>query len=111
MKMRKLLLATVTLAAMTSAAQAGAVTCKGEVFNDTPGWTTIADRSPDSPDEFCRFKTKSPVGKRILAKCPVGSTCDIDLLNERNINVAQSHSWTIITIINVPVGGIIERVK
>jgi hypothetical protein len=86
-KMKKLLLTAAALIALTSAASAGSTRCEGHVVVGSE-WTTVEDESvvplPKdhpryTPPDICRFKTNSALGKRILAKCPAGSLCNLDL--------------------------------
>jgi hypothetical protein len=79
-----------------------------------PEWTTVEDAMSEplpkdhprySPPEVCRFKTNSPLGKRILAKCPAGTMCTLDLSIE---NKPSDHrvEGNIRTIVKWPVGGV-----
>jgi len=76
------------LAATVIPAQAGDNSCTGVIqangVIDTtmymsnsrygePGW----DQWPQPQTDECRFDPKSTIGKRILAKCPIGSTCNV----------------------------------
>jgi hypothetical protein len=71
--MKRLLLTAAALALLTTAAHAGLNLCEGTVRVGKE-WTTVK-----GPNDDCRFKTASPVGRRILAACPDGSECQIDL--------------------------------
>jgi hypothetical protein len=63
------------VASITSAA-AGSNLCKGIITAaQVPGWTVIQN---ESTDEDYSFKTNSPLGRRILKVCPIGSTCQIE---------------------------------
>ena len=57
------------------------------------------------PSNACRFKTKSAVGKRILAKCPNGSQCTVYLSLDKldhNIDMEKQH----LTITKHPMHGV-----
>ena len=74
-----------------TAAHAGSNTCEGTV---TVGkeWTTVKGDTGDMAPGGCRFQTASKLGRRIIATCPDGSQCLIDVpLNKR------SHTITSIT--------------
>jgi hypothetical protein len=71
MDMKRLML-TAALALVTIApASAGDWYCLGTVKVEKE-WTTIKDTS-------CRFKTDSKVGRKILAICPNGTECEIQM--------------------------------
>jgi hypothetical protein len=82
-EMKKLLLAAVALAALSAPAYAGSNMCQGYIYVEgTTGYVAdpLGDWSePASDDAQCSFSTTSKVGKMILAKCPVGWGCSIDL--------------------------------
>jgi hypothetical protein len=120
--MRKLLLTAAALLALTSAAPAGSTTCQGEVVVGSE-WTTVEDESTVplpkdhprySPPDVCRFQTTSALGKRILAKCPAGSTCLLDLSIENKPSDHRvsyeggkpGYGRATLTIIKWPVNGV-----
>jgi hypothetical protein len=87
--MKKLLLAAVAIAiAITTAAPVKAApenhTCRGVV---TVNWTeSVANGTSDNGSRLiradninssCLFEANSPVGKRILAVCPMGHPCEV----------------------------------
>ena len=41
------------------------------------GWTTVVSDYGDYAPNGCRFRTKSELGRKILAECPDGSECEI----------------------------------
>lgn len=114
--MKKLLLTAATLVALASPAMAGSMPCKGEMMLDKAGWASLLATGPKadddtSDDEICRFKANTPLGKRILKVCPVGSICEMDLVDGGIGNYETSnHGWTIRTITKWPAGGV-ERVR
>jgi hypothetical protein len=74
MKRMFLLLTTATMIT-ASPAFAGSNTCYGKLTIHPEGWTTVIDQDGYG----CQFQTKSPIGKKIIAVCPHGSECDIDI--------------------------------
>jgi hypothetical protein len=75
--LRTIFASTVALAILIGgAANAGSRQCGGQVQVSEP-WTQIVAK--DQHDEPCRFKIDSKLGQRILALCPNGSRCLIDL--------------------------------
>jgi hypothetical protein len=97
----------------STAAMAGSTGCRGTVVVG-PEWTTVEheatislpkDHPRYSPPPICRFKTASPLGKRILRKCPNGSECTLDL---SIANKPKDHrlEGRFYTIIKWPEGGI-----
>jgi hypothetical protein len=72
-------------------AHAGSNTCEGNVMVGKE-WTTAKGDTGDFAPDGCRFLTSSKLGRRIIAACPDGSQCLIDVpLNKR------SHTITSIT--------------
>jgi hypothetical protein len=74
-------------ALVPNAALAGSTGCRGTVVVG-PEWTMVEDEATIplpkdhprySPPPICRFKTASPLGQRILRKCPNGTECTISL--------------------------------
>jgi hypothetical protein len=68
----------VVLASITGVAQAGSNECDG-VVQVGKEWTTVSGEMGDYAPNGCRFRTASKLGRRILAVCPDGSNCQIDL--------------------------------
>jgi hypothetical protein len=55
-------------------------------------WTTVKGDTGDFAPDGCRFLTSSKLGRRIIAACPDGSQCLIDVpLNKRSHNRHQHH--------------------
>jgi hypothetical protein len=76
--MKRLIIAAAAIT-LTTTAHAGLNLCEGTVRVGKE-WTTVK-----GPNDDCRFKTASPVGRRILSACPDGSECQIDLpLSDRS---------------------------
>lgn len=89
MTTRTAMIAAAVLLTSFTAAQAGSNTCEGTV---TVGkeWTTIKGDLGDHAPEGCRFQTSSKLGRRIIAACPEGSECQIDIpLNNRSSTVTS----------------------
>jgi hypothetical protein len=113
--MKTLLLTAAALVALTGAAQAGSFPCEGEVVVNA-GWASLLATEPKadddkSPDQICRFKANTPLGKRLLAKCPVGSICNMDLYDGGVGNhITYNHGVTIVTITKWPASGV-ERLR
>jgi hypothetical protein len=78
--MRKLLAlgVVVVLSPISGAAKAGSNECDGIVQVDQE-WTTVSGEIGDYAPKGCRFLTASQLGRRILAVCPDGSECQIQL--------------------------------
>ena len=109
MKKLLILIATVLIASPAQAAPG----CMGKVIVGAE-WTTFENTAvvphPKEmaryvPSNACRFKTKSAVGKRILAKCPNGSECTVYLSLDKldhHIDVEKQH----LTITKHPMYGV-----
>jgi hypothetical protein len=92
--MTKTLLAAAALLALASPAFAGSNACNGEVSADKD-WVYVTDYINEigarydaatktvltyqGPVQPCRAKVGSPIARRILAKCPIGSECQIEM--------------------------------
>jgi hypothetical protein len=116
--MRTALLTALVLLAATPA-WAGSTGCRGEVVVG-PEWTTIEDTSISplpkdhprySPNPVCRFKTATPLGKRILKKCPNGTECSIELsiASKPKDHRVEGPYENIYTIIGWPEEGVIRQ--
>jgi hypothetical protein len=114
--MHKFLAAAALTLALICHAHAGDTSCRGTVVVG-PEWTTVEDEATVplpkdhpryAPNSICRFKTESPLGKRILAKCPNGSQCEISLsiANKPKDYVASGQYNEIWTIVKWPEGGV-----
>jgi hypothetical protein len=57
---------------------AGSNECDG-VVKVGPEWTTVVGDMGDYAPNGCRFRTNSELGRKLLAKCPDGSECQITL--------------------------------
>ena len=75
----KRLLTAAALALLTTTAHAGMNRCTGTVLVGNE-WTTVKGDLDDYAPDGCRFKTVSKLGYRILAACPNGSVCQIDIM-------------------------------
>lgn len=75
--MRRLIM-TAALALLTTAAHAGVNTCEGTVQAGAE-WTMVVGETGNYAPNGCRFATASKLGRRILAVCPNGSQCLIDV--------------------------------
>lgn len=76
-----------SVAAITTAA-AGDNSCAGLIIVGKE-WTTIIDK--ELPDNTCRFKTDSDMGRTILSACPDGSFCFVEMpLPERDRNTKRT---------------------
>ena len=107
--MKTLLLTAAALVALTGAAQAGSFPCEGEVVVNA-GWASLKDDT--TSDQICRFKADTPLGKRLLAKCPVGSICWMDLYDGGVGNyITYNRGVTIVTITKWPASGVERRTK
>jgi hypothetical protein len=117
--MTKLILIIAALLAVTSAAQAGSTGCTGKVVVGSE-WTLVEDAmggdepgTPAPDAQICRFKTSSDLGKRILAKCPAGTMCELSLSianKPSDHRVSYEGGRDIYTIIKWPVQGV-ERLN
>lgn len=109
--------ALVLMANPITAAHAGDSRCTGYI-DAGPEWTTILDDSsselcddqygPPAPS-FCRFKTKSPLGQRILRVCPEASECTLALSinnNSPSLRYDQTKDGNFVTILKWPVHGV-----
>ena len=79
--MKKNLLAlaiVVVLASIPALALVGSNECDG-IVQVGEEWTTVAGEMGDYAPNGCQFRTASKLGRRILAVCPDGSECQIDL--------------------------------
>lgn len=94
--MKKLLIIAALLMA-TSTAYAGDRSCLATVVVG-PEWTTVGD--------YCRFKTASKLGKRILRICPDGSKCSIGLALDDQRKDHRTDNQFIMTITKWPEGGV-----
>jgi hypothetical protein len=109
MKKLLILIATVLIASPAQAAPG----CMGKIIMGAE-WTTFENPAvvphPKEttryvPSLACRFKTKSAIGKRILAKCPNGSQCTVYLSLDKldhNIDMEKEH----LTITKHPMHGV-----
>jgi len=53
-------------------------------------WTTVKGDTGDFAPDGCRFLTSSKLGRRIIAACPHGSQCLIDVpLNKRSRTITS----------------------
>ena len=68
-------LATALASIAVTTAHAGSNTCQGTVQIGKE-WTTVKG---DSSDQSCQFQTGSQLGRRIIAICPDGSECMINI--------------------------------
>jgi hypothetical protein len=76
---------------MTTAVHAGSNFCEGTVKVGSD-WTTVV--ANDDTENGCRFKTSSKLGSRILATCPNGAECRIELPSEPSSPTSpKSYSW------------------
>ena len=66
------------LLAATATAHAGVNTCEGTVQVGKE-WTMVVGDTGNYAPNGCRFPTASSLGRRILATCPNGSQCLIDV--------------------------------
>ena len=55
---------------------------------------------------FCRFKTKSPLGQRILRVCPNDSYCTFELSIANNPTDSRHDAPLTTTVVKWPRGGI-----
>ena len=77
--MNRLMMTAAALALLTATAHAGSNTCEGTIqIGDE--WTTVKSNVGDYSPDGCRFKTKSKLGRRILAICPNNSECMISIM-------------------------------
>ena len=77
----KTLTVAAALAGIASPAIAGANDCIGTIVTDKE-WVYVVDAGLHTKDgRLCQARLKSPIGRRILATCPVGSTCYVDIYN------------------------------
>jgi hypothetical protein len=89
MKLRTVMSAAAVLLASLTAARAGSNTCEGTVTVGTE-WTTVKSQYGDYAPDGCRFQTASKLGRRIIAACPDGSQCMIDVpLNKRSNTITS----------------------
>jgi hypothetical protein len=87
--MKLSLLAAAAIALLTTAANAGSNSCGGTV-QVGPEWTTVKGDLGDFAPNGCRFQTASKLGRRIIAACPNGSECMIDVpLNKRSSTITS----------------------
>lgn len=75
--MKQTIIAAAVLLASITAAHAGSNMCGGTI-QVGPEWSTVKGLGDYEPDG-CRFKTASPLGRRIIAACPNGSECEINM--------------------------------
>jgi hypothetical protein len=72
-----------------TAAHAGSNACGG-IVQVGPEWTTVKGDLGDFAPDGCRFQTASKLGRRILAVCPDGSECMIDVpLGKRSSTITS----------------------
>ena len=76
--MKRLMITAAALALLTTTAQAGMNTCEGEV-QVGPEWTVVKSEFGNYAPNGCRFLTASKLARRILAVCPNGANCMIDV--------------------------------
>jgi hypothetical protein len=104
--MTKTVLAVAALLALATPAFAGSNSCRGDVTADKD-WVYVTDYTNEiggrydpatkkslvfqRPPEPCRAKIGSSIAHRILAKCPVGSVCWIDMPDD---NKSTGHPFT-----------------
>ena len=104
--MTKTLLAAAALVALASPAFAGSNSCRGEVTADKD-WVYVTDHVNEiggrydpatgkslvfqGPPQPCKAKPNSAIGRRILAKCPVGTECWIEMPDD---NKSTGHPFT-----------------
>jgi hypothetical protein len=70
-------------------AHAGSNVCEGAVQVGKE-WTTVKGEFGDYAPEGCRFQTASKLGRRIIAACPDGSECMIDVpLTKRSSTITS----------------------
>ena len=74
--MNKAAYAVLIALASYGSAFAGSNVCYGLVKVGR-GWTTVVSDYGDYAPNGCRFRTKSELGRKILAECPDGSECEI----------------------------------
>ena len=77
----KRLLVAIAFVVMSAPAFAGSHTCDG-IVTVGPEWSTVVGKPDEWTGDYekgCKFKTTSPIGKRILAKCPDKSNCSVHL--------------------------------
>ena len=68
-------------AAVASPAKAGANECVGTIVTDKQ-WVYVVDAGLHTTEgRLCQAPLNSRIGRRILAACPVGSYCNIDIYN------------------------------
>jgi hypothetical protein len=78
------LVATAALAALATPAMAGANDCVGTIVTDKE-WVYVVDAGLHTTEgRLCQAKLKSPIARHILATCPVGSYCNVDIYNNDN---------------------------
>jgi hypothetical protein len=75
MKMFKPLAIAATSIAFLSTAKAGSNECSGPIVTDKE-WVRINEEMNEEP---CRVKLNSDLGRRVLAACPAGANCTLDL--------------------------------
>jgi len=72
-----------------TSAHAGSNMCGG-IIEVGPYWTTVKGDLGDFAPDGCRFQTDSKLGRRIIAACPNGSECMIDVpLNKRSPTITS----------------------
>jgi hypothetical protein len=67
-----------TLALISNGGLAGSNSCFG-VVSAGPKWSTITETIVGQRPYVCQFLTSSKIGRQILAKCPDGTTCNIEM--------------------------------
>ena len=82
--MKRLTMTAAALALLTTTpARAEVNQCQG-VIHAGQKFTLVIDDSDYKPNG-CRFETASPLGRRILAACPNGTRCWIDVVSEQKL--------------------------
>ena len=87
--MKRTMIAAAVLLASITAAHAGSNACGG-TLQVGPEWTTVKGDLGDFAPDGCRFLTASKLGRHIIAVCPNGSECMIDVpLNKRSSTITR----------------------
>jgi hypothetical protein len=87
--MRRILITAALVAVTITTAYAGSNVCEGTVLVGKE-WTTVKGEFSDYAPDGCRFLTVSKLGRRIIAACPDGSECQIDVpLTKRSSSITS----------------------